>query len=107
MDWRSSTALWSNSRGRSLLAESRKRFAVVLLAVVVGILAGALLTTILDFILPTGVVKTFFMKEVKFGIDPIHVDIALIEFTIGFRFSFNFVALITIALTVYYFKWWI
>jgi hypothetical protein len=89
------------------LSENRKRFAVVLLAVVVGILAGALLTAILDFILPTGVVKTFFMKEVRFGMDPIHVDIVLLEFTLGFRFAFNFIALISIALTVYYFKWWI
>lgn len=80
---------------------------MVLLAVVVGIVAGALLTAILEFILPTGVVKTFFMKEVRFGIDPIHVDIVLMEFTLGFRFALNFLALIAIALTVYYFKWWI
>ncbi|MGC9315909.1 MAG: DUF4321 domain-containing protein [bacterium] len=80
---------------------------MVLLAVVVGIVAGALLTAILEFILPTGVVKTFFMKEVRFGIDPIHVDLVLMEFTLGFRFALNFLALIAIALTVYYFKWWI
>ncbi len=79
----------------------------MLLAVVVGIVAGALLTTILEFILPTGVVKTFFMKEVKFGLDPIHIDLALIELTFGFKFAFNFIALISVALTVYYFKWWI
>ncbi len=80
---------------------------MVLLAVVVGIVAGALLTAILEFILPTGVVKTFFMKEVRFGIDPIHLDLVLMEFTLGFRFALNFLALIAIALTVYYFKWWI
>lgn len=89
------------------MSENRRRFAVVLLAVVVGIVAGALITAILEFILPTGVVKTFFMKEVRFGIDPIHVDVVFMELTFGFRFAFNFIALITIALTVYYFKWWI
>ena len=89
------------------MSDGRKTFAVVFLAVVVGILAGALLTEILELVLPTGVVKTFFMKEVKFGIDPIHVDIALMEFTFGFTFSFNFIALIAVALTVYYFKWWL
>jgi len=89
------------------LSEERKKFAVVFLAVVVGILAGALLTEVLSFVLPTGVVKTFFMKEVKFGIDPIHVDLALIEVTFGFTFGFNFIAIIMVALTIYYFKWWL
>ncbi len=90
-----------------MMSEPRKKLAVVFLAVAVGILAGALLTEILTFALPTGVVKTFFMKEVEFGIDPIHVDLALIEFTFGFTLAFNFIALVAIALTVYYFKWWL
>jgi len=89
------------------VSDNRKRFAVVLLAVVVGLLAGALLTELLGFVLPTGVVKTFFMKEIGFGIDPVHVDLALVEFTVGFRMYFNFVSLVAIGLTVYYFKWWL
>lgn len=89
------------------MSEKRKRFAVVLLAVVVGLLVGALVTEILRFVLPIGVVKTFFMKEVAFGIDPMHVDLALVEFTVGFRMDFNFVSLVAIAVTVFYFKWWI
>lgn len=89
------------------MAENRKKFAVVFLAVVVGILVGALLTELLMFVLPTGVVRTFFSKEVDFGIDPVHMDLALIELTFGFQLKFNFIALISIALTVYYFKWWL
>ena len=89
------------------MSEARKRFAVVFLAVVVGLLVGALLTELLRFILPTGVVKTFFMKEVGFGLNPVHIDLALVELTFGFRMYFNFVALVAIGLTVYYFKWWL
>jgi len=77
------------------------------MAVIVGILVGALLTEILAFILPTGVVKTFFMKEIGFGMDPIHIDLALFELTFGFTLHFNFIAVVAIALTVYYFKWWL
>ncbi|MCK5832918.1 DUF4321 domain-containing protein [bacterium] len=89
------------------MSEGRKRFAVVLLAVVVGLLAGALITEILKFILPIGVVKTFFMKEVGFGLNPMEIDLAIIQFTFGLRMSFNFVSLVAIGLTVYYFKWWL
>jgi len=89
------------------VSEGKRRFAVVLLAVVVGVLAGSLITEIIRLILPTGVVKTFFMKEVAFGIDPIHLDLALFELTFGFTFHFNFVAMIAVAVTVYYFKWWL
>ncbi|RKZ31696.1 hypothetical protein DRQ36_01105 [bacterium] len=96
-----------SKRRRYPMSEVRHKFAVVFLAVVVGILVGALLTEILTFILPTGVVKTFFMKEVGFGFDPVHIDLALLEFTFGFTFHFNFIAIIAVALTVYYFKWWL
>lgn len=80
---------------------------MVLLAVIVGLLVGALVTELLGFVLPTGVVRTFFMKEVSFGLKPTTVDLALFEFTFGFGLRFNFVALVAIGLTVYYFKWWL
>lgn len=89
------------------MSEGRKRFAIVFLAVVVGLLAGALLTEILRFTLPTGVVKTFFMKEVAFGLNTLNVNLGLIDFTFGFTMRFNFLALVAIGLTVYYFKWWL
>jgi hypothetical protein len=88
------------------LPEEKKRITVLLLALAVGFLTGALVTEILLFVLPTGVVKTFFSKQVSWGIDPIHVNLALFEFTFGLTFHFNFLALLAIAVTVYYFKWW-
>jgi len=89
------------------LSERRKKFAVVLLAVIVGLIAGALITELLRFILPIGVVKTFFMKEVAFGLRTLTIDLALLELTFGFKLRFNFVSLVAIGITVYYFKWWI
>lgn len=90
------------------MAEIKKSKIVVLfLAVAVGILTGAILTELLGFILPVGVVKTFFMKQVGFGIDPIRIDLALFEITFGIKLYFNFIALVAVALTIYYFKWWL
>lgn len=89
------------------MSEGRKRLAIVFLAVAVGLLAGALLTEILRFALPTGVVRTFFMKEIAFGIKPMNVNLALFDFTFGFNFRFSFLSLVAIGLTVYYFKWWL
>jgi len=89
------------------LSEGRKRFAIVFLAVVVGLLAGGLLTEILRFALPTGVVKTFFMKDVAFGLKTIEINLGLIDFTFGFNMRFSFLSLVAIGLTVYYFKWWL
>jgi len=85
----------------------KSKVVVLFLAVVIGILSGAIITELLGLILPVGVVKTFFLKEVGFGIDPIRIDLALFEVTLGLRLHFNFISLVAVALTIYYFKWWL
>ena len=80
---------------------------VLVLAVIVGILIGGLVGELLAYFLPTSVVRTFFMKSIDFGIDPVVVNLVIIKLTFGIMFKFNFISLILVVLTVYYFKWWL
>ncbi len=83
------------------------RTALLIVAILTGLLIGGLLGELVAYFLPTGVVKTFFMKSINFGFKPVEINLAVISFTIGFQMKFNFVSLVAVILTIYYFKWWL
>ncbi|MBN2544118.1 DUF4321 domain-containing protein [bacterium] len=80
---------------------------IFILAILVGILIGGLVGELLAYFLPTSVVRTFFMKSIDFGFETITLNLVIIKLTFGLTFKFNFISLILVVLTVYYFKWWL
>jgi hypothetical protein len=71
-----------------------------------GMLVGSTIGEILGMILPEGVVKDFFLKSIRWGIDPLTVDIVVLTFTIGFSFKLNIISVLGIMLAVYIFRWY-
>ncbi|MBN1755350.1 DUF4321 domain-containing protein [bacterium] len=82
------------------------KLGILILAIFVGLLIGGLVGELLAYILPTSVVRTFFMKSVDFGLDPVVLNLIVIKLTFGISLKFNFISLVLVILTVYYFKWW-
>ena len=84
-----------------------KKFWTFLVALIIGLVSGTLISELLRMVLPTGVVKDFLTYSVNFGIDPFGINLAAIKFTFGIIFSFTIVSLLIVAGIVYYFKWWL
>lgn len=83
------------------------RTVLLIVSIIVGLIIGGLLGELISYVLPTGVVKTFFLKSVDFGFEPVKVDLVILSFTFGFKMEFNFISLVSIVIIIYYFKWWL
>lgn len=86
---------------------SKHKFAAFMLAVVVGLIAGALISELLQLILPTGVVRDFLTRSFNFGFSPSELNLGVVRLTFGINLSFTIVSLLVIVGVVYYFKWWL
>ena len=84
----------------------RIKFGVLLLIIFLGILIGSVLGELIGFMLPDGVVKSFFLISVDAGIGPTTIDLNLIKFTLGFTFKLNVIGIIGIAIATYMLKWY-
>ena len=87
----------------------RKHYSLswVLLTVLLGALMGSAIGQVLGLILPTGVVRDFFLRSVTFGFSPVTIDLSLITLTLGFMFQLNIVGVIGIVLAAYILRWYI
>lgn len=85
----------------------RKKLGTFFVAVVVALVAGELISILLQFILPSGVVKEFLLKSVNFGVPQMTLDFAIFVLNFGLTFHINIISLSVILLVVYYFKWWV
>jgi hypothetical protein len=86
-----------------------KTFAGLVFAVVVGLVAGSLLTQLFGF-LPDSVVKEFFTKSVSFGFgfnpDGLVLDLNALKLKLGVTCEFTFLSLVGIAVAAYLFRWY-
>jgi len=85
----------------------KHKFGTFLLALLVGLISGTLMSELLRMVLPTGVVRDFLTYDVGFGLDPVGLNLAAIKLTLGISFSFTIISLLFIIAIVYYFKWWL
>lgn len=85
---------------------SRKPIGQILLVIILGAMIGTLLGELIGLILPTGVVKDFFLKSASFGLGPATLDIKLLSLTVGFTLKLNIVGLIGIGVGIYLFRWY-
>ena len=76
-------------------------------AIIIGLVSGSLISQLLLMVLPTGVVRDFLTKAVSFGLKNVEVDIGVINFSFGLNFNFTIVSMLIVVGIVYYFKWWL
>ncbi len=85
----------------------KKKFWTFVIALVIGLIVGQLITALIKIALPTGVVRDFLTYTISFGLNPITIDLAAVKFTFGLMFSMSIIGFLFIIAMVYYFKWWI
>ena len=84
-----------------------KKHWALIIGLIIGILAGSLISDLFTLFAPTGMVKTFFTKGVNFGIETFTLNLGSIVFTFGLTFRFTIISFILIIVMVYYFRWWV
>ncbi|NIR52768.1 DUF4321 domain-containing protein [candidate division KSB1 bacterium] len=85
---------------------AKKSLGQILLVVILGAMVGTLFGELLTLLLPTGVVKEFFLKTAHFGFGPSKLDVTLFTITVGFTIKLNIVGLIGIAVAIYLLRWY-
>lgn len=83
----------------------RKRFAVVVVIILLGAMLGSAFGQIIGKILPKGHVKTFFLKSVPVGFRTVHVDLAVFTFDIGFMLRLNIISIVGVVVLAYLLRW--
>ena len=81
-------------------------FPSLLMSIVLGVLIGSVLGQLVGLLLPTGIVKEFFLRSAQFGFSPTTLNLALIQITLGFTFKLNIIGVIGIFLATYIFRWY-
>ena len=80
-------------------------FRLLILYVILGALIGSLLGEIAR-LLPSGVVKDFFLRSVTAGFNPATLNLKIITFTVGFTFTLNIAGVLGVAIAVYMLRWY-
>jgi len=84
----------------------KKSLALLILTLLLGAILGSALGELIALLLPTGVVKQFFLRSATIGFNPMTLNLGLLEFTLGFKFVLNVVGIIGIAFAVYLLRWY-
>lgn len=84
----------------------KRELTFIVVALVIGAVAGGLVGDIIGTHLPPGGAKTVFTKSIELGLDTVKIDFYAISFTIGLTFKFNFMSLLMVILVIIYFRYW-
>jgi len=83
----------------------KKSLGWIFLILLFGIFIGSALGEVLAYILPTGVVKDFFLRAAHFSLGPATLNLIVVTFTIGFSFKLNIISVLGVGITAYLLRW--
>ena len=75
---------------------------LLVIGIIIGILAGALVSELFEMLAPTGMVREFFTKGVNFGMKTTTIDLGAITFTFGFTLNFTVISFVVLIVMIYY-----
>ncbi|HET6348947.1 MAG TPA: DUF4321 domain-containing protein [Candidatus Krumholzibacteria bacterium] len=79
------------------MASRRRSLALVALLLFLGIVVGTVLGEAVGLILPEGkVVRDVFVNTLEYHVGPVHVDLIVFSFTLGFSLRVNLMSVIGI-----------
>jgi hypothetical protein len=84
----------------------KKSAGAVLLILIFGALIGSTIGEVIGLLLPDGVVKDFFIKSVRPGLEAGTLDLEVFSITFGFRIKLNIISVLGIALAAYILRWY-
>ena len=79
------------------MASRRRSLALVALLLFLGIVVGTVLGEVVGLILPEGkVIRDVFVNTIEYHAGPVHVDLVVFSFTLGFSLRANLMSVIGI-----------
>lgn len=88
------------------MAPRRRSLAVVALIMFLGIVVGAVVGEAIGLLMPEGkVVRDVFVNSTDFHIGPVHLDLVVFSFTIGFSLRVNLMSAVGIFLVALVLRW--
>ncbi|MFQ6113047.1 MAG: DUF4321 domain-containing protein [bacterium] len=85
---------------------AKRSIGQIVLVIVLGAMIGTLLGELIGLLLPSGVVKDFFLKSASFAVGPGTLDVKLFSITIGFTVKLNIVGLFGVGIAIYLLRWY-
>ena len=90
---------------QNFTANNKKTIKFIFLILFIGIIFGSIVTMLLSFILPSGVVKDFFLMTQELGWQRTTLNLGVMKITTGFTFSISVCSLIGLFISWYFLRY--
>jgi hypothetical protein len=89
------------------VAPRRRALAVVALILFLGIVVGTVVGEVIGIMLPEGkVIRDVFVNSTDFHIGPVHIDLVVFSFTLGFSLRVNLMSVVGVVLMSILLRWY-
>ena len=86
-------------------ATNKRTVQFTFLVLFFGVIAGSIITNVIGYILPKGVVQDFFLIHTSIGWQPFTINLQVIKITTGFSFDISVCSLIGLFLSWYFLRY--
>ena len=86
-------------------ANNKRTIKFIFLILFFGIITGSIVTNLIGFILPEGVVRDFFLIHTSIGWQPFTINLQVIKITTGFSFDISVCSLIGLFISWYFLRY--
>ncbi len=83
----------------------KKSWIFLIVVLFVGALIGSALGEVVAYLIPSGVVKQFFLKSATASVGPGTLNIIIFTLTLGFSIKVNIMGIIGILIAAYALRW--
>ena len=88
------------------MASRRRSLALVALLLFLGIVVGTVLGEVIGLIMPEGkVMRDVFVNATELHVGPVHVDLVVFSFTLGFSLRVNLMSVIGIFVVLVFLRY--
>ena len=89
----------------NMSSNNKRTVKFIFLILFFGIIAGSILSMLLGFILPEGVVKDFFLMYQELGWQRTTINLGVVKITTGFTFEVSVCSLIGLFMSWYFLRY--
>jgi hypothetical protein len=89
------------------VAPRRRRLALVALILFLGIVVGTVTGEVIGLMLPEGkVIRDVFVNATELHVGPMHIDLVVFSFTLGFSLRVNLMSVVGIFIVSLLLRWY-
>lgn len=89
------------------MAPRRRRLALIALILFLGIVVGTVTGEVIGLMLPEGkVIRDVFVNATELHVGPMHIDLVVFSFTLGFSLRVNLMSVVGIFIVSLLLRWY-